>query len=67
VRQAGYSPRILELIELTPYHTKYFAHKLTKRCPSDSIKKLAAALVDAQIDLNLRIRHTCSPSMETSP
>ncbi|MBZ0168545.1 RNA helicase [Candidatus Methylomirabilis lanthanidiphila] len=37
---------------LTPYHTKYFAHELTKRCPSDSIEKLAGALVDAQVDLN---------------
>jgi hypothetical protein len=37
---------------LTAYHTKYFAHELTKRCPSDSIEKLAGALVDAQVDLN---------------
>ena len=37
---------------LTPYHAKYFAHELTKRCPSDSIEKLAAALSDAQVDLN---------------
>jgi adenine-specific DNA-methyltransferase len=43
---------ILELIGLTPYHAKYFAHELTKRCPSDSIEKLASALVDAQVDLN---------------
>jgi len=37
---------------LTDYHTKYFAHDLTKRCASDSIEKLAGALVDAQVDLN---------------
>jgi SNF2 family DNA or RNA helicase len=37
---------------LTPYHAKFFAHELTKRCPSDSIEKLASALVDAQVDLN---------------
>lgn len=37
---------------LTPYHAKYFAHEITKRCPSDSIEKLASALVDAQVDLN---------------
>jgi adenine-specific DNA-methyltransferase len=37
---------------LTDYHAKYFAHELTKRCPSDSIEKLAGALVDAQVDLN---------------
>lgn len=39
-------------MDLTPYHAKYFAHELTKRCPSDSIEKLAEALVDAQVDLN---------------
>lgn len=39
-------------MNVTPYHAKYFAHELTKRCPSDSIEKLASALVDAQVDLN---------------
>jgi ERCC4-related helicase len=39
-------------MNLTPYHAMYFAHELTKRCPSDSIEKLASALVDAQVDLN---------------
>ena len=39
-------------MDLTPYHAKYFAYELTKRCPSDSIEKLAEALVDAQVDLN---------------
>ena len=34
------------------YHAKYFAHELTKRCPSDSVAKLAASLADAQVDLN---------------
>src|SRR6185503_13685812 len=28
------------------------AHELTKRCPSDSVQKLAASLADAQVDLN---------------
>jgi adenine-specific DNA-methyltransferase len=37
---------------LTAHHAKYFAHELTKRCSSDSIEKLAGALVDAQVDLN---------------
>ncbi len=37
---------------LTGYQAKYFAHELTKRCASDSIEKLAAALSDAQVDLN---------------
>lgn len=36
----------------TTYHAKYFAHELTKRCPSDSLQKLAATLADAQVDLN---------------
>jgi adenine-specific DNA-methyltransferase len=40
------------LISLTDYHAKYFAHELTKRCPSDSAEKLDGALVDAQVDLN---------------
>jgi len=34
------------------YHAKYLAHELTKRCPSDSVAKLAASLADAQVDLN---------------
>jgi hypothetical protein len=37
---------------LTPHHTKYLAYELTKRCSSDSVEKLAGALVDAQVDLN---------------
>ncbi len=39
-------------MNLTDYHAKYFAHELTKRCPSDSAEKLAGALDDAQGDLN---------------
>ena len=39
-------------MELTDYHAKYFAYELTRRCPPDSVEKLAAALVDAQVDLN---------------
>jgi superfamily II DNA/RNA helicase len=37
---------------ITPYHAKYFAYELTKRCPSDTLEKIAASLVDAQVDLN---------------
>jgi adenine-specific DNA-methyltransferase len=40
------------VMHLTDYHAKYFAHELTKRCSSDSVEKLAGALVDAQVDLN---------------
>lgn len=39
-------------MQLTDYHAKYFAHELTRRCPSDSVEKFAAALADAQVDLN---------------
>ena len=31
----------------TAYHAKYFAHELTKRCPSDSVQKFAASLANA--------------------
>src|SRR5437660_2296735 len=37
---------------ITDYQAKYFAYELTKRSPSDSMEKLAAALADAQVDLN---------------
>ncbi len=36
----------------TDYQAKYFAHELTRRFPPDSVEKLTAALVDAQVDLN---------------
>lgn len=39
-------------MNLTDHHAKYFAHELTKRCPSDSVNKLASAVAGAQVDLN---------------
>ena len=39
-------------MSFTDFHAKYFAHELTKRCPSDSIEKLAPVLADARVDLN---------------
>lgn len=39
-------------MSLTDFNAKYFAYELTKRCSSDSMEKLAGALVDAQVDLN---------------
>jgi SNF2 family DNA or RNA helicase len=39
-------------MNLTPYHTKYFAHELTRRCSSDSAEKLTGAVASAQVDLN---------------
>jgi len=35
-------------MDLTDYHAKYFAYEITRRCPPDSVEKLAAALADAQ-------------------
>lgn len=37
---------------ITDYHAKYYAHELTKRCPSDSLEKFTSTLMDAQVDLN---------------
>src|SRR5476651_2676965 len=39
-------------MKLTPYHAKYIAHELTRRCASDSVDKLTSVLSDAQVDLN---------------
>ena len=39
-------------MNLTPYHAKYFAFELTKRCSSDSLQKLTSSLYDAQVDPN---------------
>ena len=37
---------------ITDYQAKYLACELTKRCPSDSVEKLAGAVAGAQVDLN---------------
>ena len=37
---------------ITDYHAQYYAYELTKRCPSDSLEKLAGAVASAQVDLN---------------
>jgi hypothetical protein len=39
-------------VKITPYHAKYFAYELTKRCSSDSLEKLSSTLSNAQVDLN---------------
>ena len=44
--------RYARKMSLTPYHARYFAHELTKRCASDSVEKLAGAVASAQVDLN---------------
>ena len=40
------------IMELTPFHARYFAHELTKRSSSASVDSLTSALADAQVDLN---------------
>jgi ERCC4-related helicase len=39
-------------VAITDYQAKYFAWELTRRCPSDSLEKLAGAVAGAQVDLN---------------
>lgn len=39
-------------MKITPYHAKYFAYELTKRCSSNSLEKLSSTLSNAQVDLN---------------
>ena len=41
-------------MNITDYHSKYFAHELTKRRPADSVEKLAGAVASAQVELNPR-------------
>ncbi len=36
----------------TPYHSKYWAHALTLRAPSDSLEKLTRSIASARVDLN---------------
>ncbi|NUP98289.1 MAG: DEAD/DEAH box helicase family protein [Armatimonadetes bacterium] len=44
--------RCLQSMGWTPYHAKYFAYELTRRCPSDSLERLTSAVAGAQVDLN---------------
>lgn len=37
---------------MTKYHASYYAHELSKRHSMNDSEKLAAALADAQVDLN---------------
>ncbi|GAB1535325.1 hypothetical protein ADMFC3_09560 [Geovibrio sp. ADMFC3] len=36
---------------ITDYHAKYFAHELTKQLASGDPEKLAATLIDAQVEI----------------
>lgn len=38
--------------QITDYHAKLFAYELFRRCPSNSVEHLTAALMDSQVDLN---------------
>lgn len=37
---------------MTDYHAKLYAHELLRRCPSDSVEKFTAALMDSEVDIN---------------
>jgi len=37
---------------ITDYHAKLYAHELLRRCPSDSVERFTAVLMDSQVDLN---------------
>jgi hypothetical protein len=39
-------------MQLTYDHAECFAYQLTRRCPPDSVEKLAAAMGDAKVDAN---------------
>jgi adenine-specific DNA-methyltransferase len=39
-------------VKITDYHTKYLAHVLRRRSPSDSLEKLGSSLMNATVDLN---------------
>ena len=39
-------------MKLTPYHAKFLAHELTRRCPANELGKLSSTLSNAQVDLN---------------
>lgn len=40
-----------QMMRITPYHAKFFAHFLTRRLPANNLDKLTASLHDAQVDL----------------
>lgn len=39
-------------MSLTAHQASYYGHELTRRGTSNSVEKLAAALTDAQVNLN---------------
>src|SRR5262245_37093327 len=51
VPTSGSDPRGVTA-SITDFHSKFYAHDLSKRCSSDSPEKLAGAVASAQVDLN---------------
>jgi hypothetical protein len=51
VRRGKQDRAVSSVVTFTDYHAKFVACELT-RWPGDSVERLAAALVDAQVDLN---------------
>ncbi|MCU0867536.1 MAG: hypothetical protein MUC36_27460 [Planctomycetes bacterium] len=39
-------------MEITDYHSKFFAQELKRRCAFDEVDKLVPLLADAQVDLD---------------
>lgn len=39
-------------MNITEYHTKYYAHELTKQCSSHQLDKLNKSIFNATVDLN---------------
>lgn len=39
------------MMNITPFHAKYYAHFLTRKLPANDLGKLTASLHDAQVDL----------------
>lgn len=39
-------------IDMTPFHSKYFAHSLTLKRSSGDIKSLSRSIANARVDLN---------------
>ncbi len=37
---------------ITSYHTKYYAHELTRKCSSHQVEKLSQSIFNATVDLN---------------
>jgi len=50
---------------ITAYHSKYYAHDLTRRAPG-GIDRISMSLFDATVDLNPRAGEKCSSYRKSS-